>query len=79
MWLSLDIGSSGVKAALLDDDLTVRFRSNSDYPTHSDGTNIEQNVKDWWLSACETMQELFQRFPERPLWFQFRAKVVRNM
>jgi xylulokinase len=58
MWLSLDIGTSGVKAALLDDDLTIRFRSSSDYPTHTDGSRVEQNVKDWWLAACETMQEL---------------------
>lgn len=58
MWLSLDIGTSGVKTALLDDKLNIRFRSSSDYPSHSDGINIEQNVKDWWLAACETMQEL---------------------
>ena len=58
MWLSLDIGTSSVKAALLDDELNIRFHSTSNYPTYSDGTNVEQNVKDWWLAACETMQEL---------------------
>ncbi|MEM7734603.1 MAG: FGGY family carbohydrate kinase [Deinococcota bacterium] len=59
MWLALDIGTTNVKAALLDADRKVHFRAEASYPSHSATGGIsEQNSKDWWLAACQVMQDL---------------------
>jgi xylulokinase len=59
MWLALDIGTTNAKAALLDADRNVLFRAEASYPSHSAAGGIsEQNSKDWWLAACQVMQDL---------------------
>ena len=55
-WLALDIGTTGTKAALMNDDGTLLRSETRTYPTHhgADGV-VEQNASDWWdaiKSAC---------------------------
>ena len=49
MWLGFDLGTSGVKAAVLDNDGKIIRSAVEPYPTHiADGGVVEQEVSDWW-------------------------------
>jgi sugar (pentulose or hexulose) kinase len=49
MWLAFDLGTSGVRAAVLDNDGKIVRRAVEPYPTHiADGGVVEQEVSDWW-------------------------------
>jgi xylulokinase len=58
-WLAFDIGTSAVKAALIDaDGKTIRSVSRP-YDTHSaEGGVVEQNANDWWAGLVEAAQAL---------------------
>ncbi|MEQ8676039.1 MAG: FGGY family carbohydrate kinase [Aggregatilineales bacterium] len=55
-WLALDIGTTGTKAALVNDDGTILRSETRTYPTHHGADGVaEQNANDWWeaiQSAC---------------------------
>src|ERR1700716_1991977 len=49
MWLAFDLGTSGVRAAVLDNDGKIVRRAVEPYPTHiADGGVVEQEVNNWW-------------------------------
>lgn len=49
MWLVFDLGTSGVKAAVLDSDGKIVRSAVEPYPTHTaNGGVVEQEVSDWW-------------------------------
>lgn len=59
--LCLDVGTSAVKAAVIDSAGAVLARGSADYPTHRiAGGGVEQSPTDWWnacraaIAACRT-------------------------
>lgn len=49
MWLAFDLGTSGVKAAVLDNDGKIIRSAVEPYPTYTaNGGIVEQEVSDWW-------------------------------
>lgn len=59
LWLALDIGTTGTKAALLDEAGAVLRSAYRSYPTHTaEGGIVEQDVRDWWTAAAEAVREL---------------------
>ena len=63
--LAFDIGSSGLKASLVDENLNVIRNVTTTYPTHRypDG-GCEQEAADWWMSAVRAMMMLRELAPE---------------
>ncbi len=58
-WLALDIGTTGVKAALVDENGKVINSAHRDYATHTaEGGIVEQNAADWWKAVTEAAREL---------------------
>lgn len=65
MILAFDIGTSGLKASLVDENLNVLRNVTTSYPTHhkADG-GCEQDANDWWMSAVRAMLMLRELAPE---------------
>lgn len=63
--LAFDIGTSGLKASLVDENLNILRNVTTTYPTHhlSDG-GCEQDANDWWMSAVRAMMMLRELAPE---------------
>ena len=63
--LAFDIGTSGLKASLVDENLNVIRNVTTTYPTHRypDG-GCEQEAADWWMSAVRAMMMLRELAPE---------------
>jgi xylulokinase len=59
IWLAFDIGTTGTKAALLDEAQNVLESAYTSYET-TRGSNgeVEQNPLDWWQAVLETTREL---------------------
>ncbi|MFQ3566600.1 MAG: FGGY family carbohydrate kinase [Aggregatilineales bacterium] len=58
-WLALDVGTTGVKAALLDADGRVMRSASRDYPTRTAaGGIVEQSAQDWLAAAEAAVREL---------------------
>lgn len=61
-WLAFDIGSTGTKAALVDDAGKLLRSASCDVPTRSaPGGVVEQDVDDWWRAVCQTSRALDAR------------------
>jgi xylulokinase len=59
LWLAFDIGTTGIKVALVAPDGEVVRSAYRTYSTHSaDGGIVEQNALDWWSAAVEACKEL---------------------
>lgn len=59
IWLALDVGTTGTKAALIDAGGRVLCSAMREYPTHSaDGGIVEQDVGQWWRAACDAVREI---------------------
>lgn len=55
LWLIFDIGTSGVKAALVGDEGNIVRSATVGYPTHSaSGGVVEQDAGDWWRAVIES-------------------------
>ena len=63
--LVFDIGTSGLKASLVDAHLNILRNVTTTYPTHHrpDG-GVEQDAADWWMSAVRAMLMLRELVPE---------------
>ena len=63
--LVFDIGTSGLKASLVDERLNILRNVTTTYPTHHlpDG-GCEQDAADWWMSAVRAMLMLRELVPE---------------
>ena len=63
--LAFDIGTSGLKASLVDENLNVLRNVTTSYPTHrKPGGGCEQDAYDWWMSAVRAMLMLRELAPE---------------
>lgn len=62
--LVFDIGTSGLKASLVDAHLNILRNVTTTYPTHHrpDG-GVEQDAADWWMSAVRAMLMLRELVP----------------
>ncbi|MBL8157205.1 MAG: hypothetical protein JNM70_23735, partial [Anaerolineae bacterium] len=59
LWLALDIGTTGTKAALLDASGQVQRSAYRDYATYTaEGGIVEQDARDWWNAAAAAAREL---------------------
>ena len=59
LWLAFDIGTTGLKAALVAPDGEIVRSAYRTYSTHAaDDGIMEQNALDWWMAAVETCKEL---------------------
>jgi len=57
--LGLDIGTTGVKGLLINENGAVVNSATVTYPLLTPRPNwVEQNPEDWWLAACEVMRSL---------------------
>ena len=63
--LAFDIGTSGLKASLVDENLNILRNVTTTYPTHHlPGGGCEQDAADWWMSAVRAMMMLRELVPE---------------
>ena len=63
--LAFDIGTSGLKASLIDENLNVLRNVTTTYPTrHLPNGGCEQDATDWWMSAVRAMLMLRELAPE---------------
>ena len=63
--LVFDIGTSGLKASLVDEKLNILRNVTATYPTHHlPGGGCEQDAADWWMSAVRAMLMLRELVPE---------------
>ena len=63
--LVFDIGTSGLKASLVDERLNILRNVTTTYPTHYlPGGGVEQDAADWWMSAVRAMLMLRELVPE---------------
>jgi xylulokinase len=59
LWLAFDIGTTGTKAALLDEAQNVLQTSYADYETlRGQHGEVEQKARDWWQTVVETTKAL---------------------
>ncbi|MCA9909698.1 MAG: hypothetical protein KC519_13670, partial [Anaerolineae bacterium] len=59
IWLAFDIGTTGAKAALIDEQGRVLRSAFHNYATHTaSGGVVEQSVRDWWQAACAGAREV---------------------
>lgn len=59
LWLLFDVGTSGVKAALVDEDFSVLASASEDYPSHTaSGGVVEQRAQDWWAASLAAVERL---------------------
>ena len=63
--LAFDIGTSGLKASLVDENLNIIRNVTTSYPTHHyPNGGCEQEAADWWMSAVRAMMMLREFAPE---------------
>ena len=63
--LVFDIGTSGLKASLVDERLNILRNVTATYPTHYlPNGGVEQDAADWWMSAVRAMMMLRELAPE---------------
>ncbi|WP_194291475.1 FGGY family carbohydrate kinase [Cumulibacter manganitolerans] len=56
--LCLDVGTSAVKAAVIDPDGAVRASGTAEYPTHRvGGGGVEQSPLDWWTASATAIAQ----------------------
>jgi xylulokinase len=69
--IGLDIGTTGVKSILLNEDGALEAEATAGYPIHSPKTNwFEQNPEDWWAAAESSIRQILSSSGAR------RAKVA---
>ncbi len=57
VYLGLDIGSSSVKAVVVDREGNILGRGKEAYPTEVEGSRSEQSAGDWWGAAIAAVRE----------------------
>ena len=65
--LGIDIGTSGTKTILIDEEGSVRARATQEYPLYSPKPQwSEQDPEDWWTASCATVREVLQKSGVEP-------------
>src|ERR1051325_9852903 len=60
--LGLDVGTSGLKAVLLDENGRAVDEATASYPLRSPNPGwTEQDPEDWWAATCEALNALWSR------------------
>ena len=67
MVISIDLGTSGCRSAVFDEDMHMLSSAVRDYPliTLSD-TEIEQDADLWWMCVKETLKEAVRSLDADP-------------
>jgi len=64
--LGIDVGTSGLKAALLSSSGGVIAAAGEEYPTHHPYPNwAEQDAEDWWRALCTAVHQVMASVTER--------------
>jgi len=58
LWLALDVGTTGAKAALLDENGGVVRSAYRTYMTSTGDGTLEQDARDWWAAVVDATREL---------------------
>lgn len=59
--IAVDVGTTGAKVALVNQDGAVLATAYRDYPTLSrPGNGVEQDPEAWWRAVCHALQEVVQ-------------------
>jgi xylulokinase len=61
--VALDIGTTGVKAALVDRHGRISAAGYAQYPTYTDGNRVEQDPEAWWRATGAALAALWQATP----------------
>src|SRR5690554_2415639 len=65
--LGLDLGSGSVKATIIDQNGKHIAEASSEYPTYYPESGwAEQDPKDWYYAAVQTLRQLFADGPVNP-------------
>jgi xylulokinase len=65
--IGLDIGTTGVKSILLNEEGKLAAEATASYPIHSPQTNwFEQNPEDWWAATEASIRQILSRAGLRP-------------
>jgi xylulokinase len=60
--IGLDIGTTGVKSILLNEEGALAAEATAGYPIHSPQTNwFEQNPEDWWVATQASIRQILSR------------------
>ena len=60
--LGLDLGTSGIKALIMDEDAERIVSATVEYPLHTPKVNwAEQNPSDWWNGTVEAIKQVFHK------------------
>jgi len=63
--LGIDVGTSSVKAALVDPQGTVHAVGHAEYPLHHIRPAwVEQDPEDWWRGTCQAVREALAKVPQ---------------
>jgi xylulokinase len=63
--LGIDVGTSSVKAALVDPRGTVHAVGHAEYPLHHIRPAwVEQDPEDWWRGTCQAVREALAKVPQ---------------
>lgn len=61
-YLGIDVGTSGTKTLLIDENGRVLAEANAEYPLHQPKPGwTEQNPDDWWQATVKTVREVLQK------------------
>ncbi len=65
--LGIDVGTTGVKAALFTPDGRLQAAHTVEYPTHHLRPGwVEQNPEDWWTATCAAVRTALAEVPDAP-------------
>lgn len=65
IYLGIDIGTTSIKAGLVDEDGKGLLQSTVEYPTYPLGhAQVEQSALDWWDAATRAVRELTDAHPD---------------
>ncbi|RKX79423.1 MAG: hypothetical protein DRP87_03255 [Spirochaetes bacterium] len=59
--IAIDIGTTGVKTALIDRNGNILARNHVKYPTYHKEKQIEQDPDDWWKACVQSFQSLSEK------------------
>lgn len=62
--LAYDLGTTALKATLIDAEGNLRAAAERSYPTRHNGRSVEQHPQDWWSCVCASTQELASAHPQ---------------
>ncbi|WP_153557560.1 xylulokinase [Roseimaritima sediminicola] len=66
-YLGIDVGTSGTKTLLIDEQGKVHAEASSEYPLHQPRPGwTEQDPEDWWQATVQSVRQVMQRSGRKP-------------